>query len=291
MKNKIFDQTWYDKGKSEKISYPSIKDKIDIPEYQFGANKVEFTNKKFHKKITNDFIFNKYENKNEDIVKKTSKEKLFFNRKQRKILKLWLRECRKVYNKCVEKYNKDPKKFNLSYMKTKIEIFKELYRNNKKPIPYDVLTDEIKRFCASVKSSLTAIKNNNRKKFTMKIKEYEPLKTYSMYISYSAISKNGIYVGILGKQTRFKLKHIYNDARLIYNQENGHIDLYFISQDKTDKVESKKKKKVLEKYISYLDEKKLQEKNKKEVKVHINKNRKEICSLDQGEKIFITYYR
>lgn len=111
-----------------------------------------------------------------------------------------------------------------------------------------------------------------------------------MYISYSAISKNGIYVGILGKQTRFKLKHIYNDARLIYNQENGHIDLYFISQDKTDKVESKKKKKVLEKYISYLDEKKLQEKNKKEVKVHINKNRKEICSLDQGEKIFITYY-
>ena len=31
MKSKIFDQNWYDKEKSEKISYPDAKDKNEIP--------------------------------------------------------------------------------------------------------------------------------------------------------------------------------------------------------------------------------------------------------------------
>ena len=283
MKSKIFDQNWYDKEKSEKITFPDVKDKNEVPKYQFGAQKVEFINKVFKKKVPNDFIFNEY--KNNDKVTKTLKEKLFFNRKQHRILKYWLKECKKVYNKCVEKYNEDPENFNLSYKKTKIEIFKELYENTKKPVPYDVLTDEIKRFCEAVKSNLTAIENNNRKKFLMKKKEYSSIKTYSIYISYSAISKNGIYTGILGKQPRFRLKYIYNDARMIYNQKNGHIDLHYISQDKTDSVKSKKKTKIQEKYISYLEKNPIKNNENK-----LNNDRKEICSLDQGEKIFITYY-
>ncbi len=62
-----------------------------------------------------------------------------------------------LYNKCVDKINTN-KYFNNGFKAIKSEFFNEIYRNNKKPAPYDVLSHVVIDFCANLKSAFTNLK-------------------------------------------------------------------------------------------------------------------------------------
>ena len=190
---------------------------------------------------------------NYDKILKQKKVKINFNKKQSKIILGWINECLRVYNKCVDLFNTNPKDFNLNNKKSKTSIFNKL---GPKKAPYDTLTDEIRSFCSNVKGNFTAIKNNNRTHFTMTHKKKKNI--YSLYISKKAISKNGIFSTLLGKQLDFPIDPsiIGGDSRLLYNYKDKTFYLSFPTYD-----------------------------NKK-----IINNRKDICALDPGEKIFMAYY-
>jgi hypothetical protein len=182
-----------------------------------------------------------------------------FSKKQRNILLSWIDEARRVYNFTVDYYNKHKKKFNYDYTDLKLIIFKKLYGDSKKPIPYDILTDEIRMFCSNLKGNITAIKNGTKRHFEMKHKK--KYNSYSLFIAKKSISKNGIFGNLLGKQPgffdKYKIDCIHSDCRLIY-----------------DYVENK----FYLKYLVYEDKK------------IISKKRKPVCALDPGEKVFMAYY-
>ena len=81
---------------------------------------------------------------------------------------------------------------------------------------------------------------------------------YSLYVSKKAINKNGLFTTLLGKQLDFPIDPtiIGGDSRLIYDYKDKTFYLSFPTYD-----------------------------NKK-----IINNRKDICALDPGEKIFMAYY-
>ena len=201
---------------------------------------------KIHKKINN---YNK--------VVKSRCYQIFPSEKQKNIIFNWMKECTKIYNYCVDNFNMNSKDFNLDYTKSKLIIFNNLYGNNNKPAPYDILTDEIRAFCSNIKSCLTNLHNNNINHFKIGYKNTQ--KSQSILIPSKSINKKGIFINLLKEMKGFdkiNIEHIDSDSRLIY-------DKYF--------------NKFYLKCPLYFD------------RTTIN-NRKEIVALDPGEKIFMTYY-
>jgi hypothetical protein len=96
----------------------------------------------------------KLERKNENLNKPTISKKItiFPTVKQKNIISGWIKECASVYNKCVDLYTDDKTYFNKGYEKSKLEVFEELYGDDNKPCPYDILTDEVRIFCSNLKS-------------------------------------------------------------------------------------------------------------------------------------------
>jgi putative transposase len=169
----------------------------------------------------------------------------------------WMYECEKLYNYCVILHNFDSKIVDLDYKKSKLVIFNAAYGNNKKPAPYDILTDEIRSFCSNIKSCLTNLKNKHIKFFKLTNKKNQ--KSQSILIPSKSISKQGIFINLLGEMKGFdkiNIDNINGDSRLIYDKITNKFFIkcpqYFNLQSVTD--------------------------------------RKEIVALDPGEKIFMTYY-
>jgi transposase len=252
-------QKWFKKKISNQISLPSNKDKVNNQKLALNAKNVNFKSNLFSEKVKNNFNFIPLK-VDEDAPKKTTKLELYFNKRQRKILKRWIIECKKVYNKCVEMYKKSPENFDLSFFKSKLKVFENLYKNEEKPAPYDMLTDEVKKFCSSVKSNFKAIENKTKTHFNMKFKPFDIHGTYSILIPKNSISKKGIFVRYLGIQKKFTIVNVNSDCRLLYNLKTRKIQLCYLLDTKC-------------KY-----------------NVNDKDEREEICSIDPGEKVFITYY-
>ncbi len=206
---------------------------------------------KFNKKINN---INK--------IIKTLTLKIILSNEQHQIINKWMIECTKVYNYCVDLYNKDSKSFNLDYKKQKLIIFNKMYGKNKKPAPYDILTDEVRSFCSNIKSCLANLNDKHITHFKIK---YKFTKDYqSILIPKKSINNNGFFPSFLKEINGFK--KIINksfklfeplDSRLGYDKIRK---IYYIN---------------LPKYYN----KKIQESEKSEV-----------CALDPGEKIFMVSY-
>lgn len=178
-----------------------------------------------------------------------------FNDKQKNIIQEWILECKKVYNYCIDKLDTDNKYFNKGYKAIKANLLSEIYGNSDKPVPYDVVSDEIRIMTSNLKSCFTNLKNKNIKKFKLGKKKMKK-GNYSLLIPSKSIQQNSIFKNILGKIENFDINFdITHDSRLFYNNyENTYI--LMIPCD---------------------------------VKCKIIKNRESICSIDPGEKKFIEF--
>jgi len=169
----------------------------------------------------------------------------------------WFDECRKIYDYCIKKYNENNNFFDKGYMSAKISIFEELYGNENKPVPYDILTDEIRIFCSNLKSCQTNLANSNIKSFEMKSKKNHF--GQCIFIPKTAMTQKGLYFNHLGKMSGFEkiqLNEVVNDCRLIYNKlHNSYTLLVPINKDKI-----------------------------------IIPNRKKIVAVDPGGRIFMAYF-
>jgi len=174
------------------------------------------------------------------------------------LLNEWFRECTKVYNCCVDKYKTNKKLFSQNYMNIKKVIFDEIYGESKKSCPYDILTDEIKTFCANLKSANTNLTNGNIKTFELSYKNTK--KTQCIFIPSTAVTNKTFYTSHLGKTIngleQLIGKNVTNDCRLFFD-------------------------KLYRRYIflvpEYIDKKEILDRGK-------------IVALDPGEKIFMTYH-
>ncbi len=194
---------------------------------------------------------------NIDKITKSLKIKIQPTKEQKNILKRWFKECIKVYDFCINKYNNDKSYFVNMNKTDKIKIFNELYGEEEKPAPYDILTDEVRIFFSNLKSCQTNLKNGNIKQFELKIKN--TTKTQSIFIPKTSIKKNGFYISHLkkmkGMDIKIDLENI-GDSRILHDKENKNYYIiipYYIDKQNTE-------------------------------------NKKRIIALDPGEKIFTSYY-
>jgi len=195
---------------------------------------------------------------NIDNVLIVVQHRICINKKQRKIIFNWMNECTKVYNYCVKLFNHNSSSFDLDYTKTKLRVFNALYYNESKLAPYDILTDEVKTFCSNVKSAYTNLRNQNIKKFKMKNKNVSSSQT--ILIPHISIQKNGFFKTFLGNifdfEKKFDVDKICSDCKLTFNKKTNSFTLYSPQYKKTQTPNQQN----------------------------------EICALDPGEAIFMTYY-
>jgi transposase len=214
----------------------------DVKKYQ---TKIKSLNTKFEKNLSQI-----------NTVTRVNKIHLQLTDIQKTIIKNWINECRNVYNYCVSKLENNNKYFNNGYKKIKVEIFNELYGDSKKPVPYDILTDEVRIFCSNLKSCFTNLKNKNITHFKMN-KKLKTNTNYSLLIPSKSISKNGIFITMLNKINNFNIKNLpSHDCRLFYNYKTDNFTL-----------------------ICPID-----------INCKIINNREPIVSIDPGERKFISFY-
>lgn len=259
---------WYDDNYTKLLMnnmYFPLNDNIENNITSNNFNKLHFNGKQ-RKKYSFDCISYKNHQSKKFIEKlnptkckenntkslKSCRFGIKFTKKQKQIIFKWFNVCDKVYNECVKEYNTN-KKFDLNYKKSKLLIFNKLFGDKKKPCPYDILTDEVRKFCSNVKSALSNLKNNNIKKF--KISKLENKYGRSILIPHKSITEDGIFINKLGKIEDFNIINIHHDCRLVYVKRNDHFYLY----------------------IPY------------GCKIKENNNQS-VVALDPGEKIFQTYY-
>ena len=190
-------------------------------------------------------------------VVRAKKYILDLNDKQKKLLKgTWIPELKRLYNICIDKFNKDITYFNPDYKAIKKDLFDEVYGNKNKPVPYDVLTDEVRVFCSNLKSCRTNLKNKNIKHFTLN-KKFTGKTNYSLLIPVASVNKKGIFTTFLGEINNFNLDELPEcDSRLFYNCKTDTFTLIV---------------------PTYVDCKKVE-------------NRKPIVAIDPGESKFISFY-
>ena len=187
-------------------------------------------------------------------IKKTMQFTIPFTKNQRSIVFKWFDKCDYVYNSCVEMFNKEPDKFN---QLSKSALFNQLF-SDEKGCPYDTLTDEYSKFLTNLKSAFTNLNNGNIKHFQVTPKK----RTYgrSMYVSHRSITNNGIFPTLLGEISNYSkildVKKIECDCRLVYLNKTGKFYLHV---------------------PQYVERK-------------IIVCRDPVCSIDPGEKVFISTY-
>jgi len=147
-----FDSSWFNSEFSKLINFPSttesqfpIKECLNSEKYLLKNDFTSF-DKVIPKNINNSYI-------------KSDKILLHYTSTQRNKIYKWLKECDKVYNYCVDDFNQNRyswfKRTHCNYKKYKLDVYKAIYRENKKNAPYDVLTDEVRVFCSNIKSCET----------------------------------------------------------------------------------------------------------------------------------------
>ena len=263
--SKFFNDIIHYKSENEILQDKVIYTKLKLTNYDKKLKDLEnrkvkiLESKKFKKESTEKAAITKInkEINNYNKVMKSRTYQIYTNKNQKKKLFKWMYECKKIYNFCVTVYNFDSLLIDLDYTKLKLVIFNASYGDNKKPAPYDILTDEIRAFCSNIKSCLTNLENKNINHFKLTNKNTD--RSQSILIPLKSINEKGIFTSLLGDMNGFEninIDNINGDSRLIF-----------------DKITNK----FFLKCPQYF--------NLKQVS-----NRKEIVALDPGEKIFMTYY-
>ncbi|ARF10057.1 hypothetical protein Indivirus_11_1 [Indivirus ILV1] len=138
-----------------------------------------------------------------------------------------MKESEKVYNYCVDQYNTNSN-FPKNFMGAKLMVFKNLYGNNKKPIPYDILTYEVKDFFSNLQSAYSNLENGNIQFFKMSYKNTK--KNQTITIRKDCISNNGVYYSVLGKVNNFNSQidsnNIICDCKLLYDKVSNNYYFY-----------------------------------------------------------------
>jgi len=190
-----------------------------------------------------------------NTVTRVKKYIINFNDNQSKTIQLWINECKRIYNICLDKYCKDNTYFNKGYQIIKAKLLNEIYGDSIKPVPYDVITDEIRVFYSNLKSCYTNLKNRNIKHFQMK-KKLNLYGNYSLLIPSKSVQQNGIFTTILGRIADFNLGKLpTHDCRLYFNQYQKQYTLMIPT----------------------------------DISCKIIENREPICAIDPGEKKFIQF--
>jgi putative transposase len=192
---------------------------------------------------------------------KTIKCRIYPDDKQIKILNTWFNECIKIYDFCVEKYNIDKKYFETMSKFDKVKVFNDIYGDEVKDAPYDMLSDEVGVFFSNLKSCNTNLKNKNIKHFKLTSKDVSG--SQSTFIPKTCIKKDGFYLSLLGKMKG--MNNIKNvdltkicDSRLLIDKSKEKNEYYLC--------------------IPYFEKSK------------VNKNKMRIVALDPGEKVFQSYF-
>jgi putative transposase len=177
------------------------------------------------------------------------------------------------YKKELENYNKIKKENIIATIKKiikkpsknvlKIEKIKNPPKprrgNVKKPAPDETLKGEIKTFCSNLKSART---NNSNDNDSYELKHKDINKKQTIIVGSRNINSNGIFSQKLKELKRYNYKKIYKkhniekECKLMHN-------------------------KIFDSYYLYIIE------DKEQINI---KNRKEIVAIDEGEKIFASYY-
>jgi putative transposase len=187
-----------------------------------------------------------------------------FSKEQHSILQSWYRECIQVYNQALEMSSQDSTCQNLTFIQLREKVFGQLYEDQEKPAPYEMLGDEVRSFVSNRKSCLTGMKRKVITHFTQKPRSLKD--NSSIMIPGRAIVSSGIYKTRLGSIPNWKKIHkqiqkvcgqdVLCDSRLIYDAVRKRYTLN----------------------IPYYSNRSIQQ------------NKKTIVALDPGEKIFMTYY-
>lgn len=234
-----FDSSWFNFEFSKSINFPlktesqfPIKECLNSEKYLLKNDFTGF-DKVIPKNINNSYI-------------KSDKILLRFTSSQRDKIFKWLKECDKVYNYCVNDFNRNShswfKRTYCNYKVYKVDVFKAIYRENKKKAPYDVLTDEVRVFCSNIKSCETKLKDKIIKSYTISRRNHNR-QTKSILISKKAINDNGIFCRLLGKNNDIH-KYIKNktvlDSRMIYDLTKNTFTLNLVTRN--DEIKNTEKK-------------------------------------------------
>lgn len=252
IENKILNE------KFKKIIGMNLSD-IKEPNLDF-YQKYNFHLKKIQEKQTKDF---EKKLKYAGFVIRTHKSKIEITEKQSKKIKSWMKDAEIVYNLCI-KYHKEDPKFPKDFKIAKQYIFSKFDNINKTPI--DILVYEIKDFYANLKSCISNLENGNVKDFEMKDKNTKKMQTITIYNK--CISNNGIYIRHLKKIKNFS--EIFNKYKSPFEKK-----LTMDCKLTFDKIKNN--------YYIYIP-------FYRKCTETINDNNINVCALDPGEKVFITYY-
>ena len=249
-----------------------------LPEINY-SEEIKNINDKYDKKINGITKSKKYNDRQKDIkIKecitkknkdvsnigstiKTIKFRIYPDDKQTQILNTWFNSCIKIYDFCVEKYNTNKKYFKNMNKFDKLKIFNDIYGEDVKDAPYDMLSDEVGVFFSNLKSCITNLKNGHIKHFKLTSKDTS--KSQSAFIPKTAFRKEGFYLSLLGKvkgMNNIKKMDLTKicDARLLVDKSKAENEYYLC--------------------IPYF------EKNKQK------KDKIRVGALDPGELIFQSYY-
>ena len=192
---------------------------------------------------------------------KTIKFRIYPDGTQIKILNTWFNECIKIYDFCIEKYNVDKGYFETMSKFDKVKVFNDIYGDEDKDAPYDMLSDEVGVFFSNLKSCNTNLKNKNIKHFKLTSKDVSG--SQSAFIPKTCIKKDGFYLSLLGKMKG--MNNIKN------------IDLTKICDSRL-LIDKSKKEKEYYLCVPYF------------VKSKVIKNKIRVVALDPGEKVFQSYF-
>ena len=197
-----------------------------------------------------------YRSKN---IMKTEQIQFYPTENQKIVIKKWIKESEKCYNECTNLYNENKDDFNIDYKVIKLEIFKRLYGENNKLCPYDILTDEVRKFCSNLKSAMSNLKEGHIRNFEMKhLNKYRD--RFNIFVPKSAIKNGTIYSTHLGKKINGLEKIIELpecDCRILYSKK---YEQYWLCIPKITK------RKIIE------------------------TKREAVVGLDEGEVIFFAYH-
>lgn len=195
-----------------------------------------------------------------------------FTNPQKNKIKEFYKEALKVYNTCVDCWNNKDPKFPTNYMSASTYIYNMLYKSTTTPVPPDILSYEIKTFFENLQSCITNMNRNNIKHFEMKYKNIDKHQTIT--IRKNCIGKNGIYTNELGKIPNF-IKSLKDIKNLCKCTGKCKCKLDIISDCKLTF------NKKLNNYMLYIPQ---------IIDCKFSENKKRVCAIDPGEKIFVSYY-
>ncbi len=159
------------------------------------------------------------------IVTKARRIRIYPTQQQKQLFKQWFGVGRKVYNTCINHFNEKDIEFN-GWMNMSTVVLAELTEDYIKSVPYQIKKIAVKD---SYIARQTNCKKTNKtgKPFKLRYKSRKnPVQ--SCYIPKSAVSENGIYHTISGKQKfseREWMKNDICDCRLINDHGRWYLSV------------------------------------------------------------------